>query len=96
MLDAMPVVAASRCGLNVDDRPKADLESGFTDGRRNSNAIEHLAAPAAASSRKRRRRWPVAILINFSGSPTGPTPSERPPNEPRKHLLTSGFTGIPS
>ena len=24
---AMPVVAASRCGLNVDDRPKADLES---------------------------------------------------------------------
>ena len=26
---AMPVVAASRCGLNVDDRPKADLESGL-------------------------------------------------------------------
>ena len=25
----MPVVAASRCGLNVDDRPKADLESGL-------------------------------------------------------------------
>jgi hypothetical protein len=24
---AMPVVAASRCGLNVDDRPNADLES---------------------------------------------------------------------
>jgi hypothetical protein len=46
----MPVVAASRCGLNVDDRPKADLESGFTDGRRNSNVIEHLAAAAAASS----------------------------------------------
>jgi hypothetical protein len=23
----MPVVAASRCGLNVDDRPKADLQS---------------------------------------------------------------------
>jgi hypothetical protein len=26
---AMPVVAASRSGLNVDDRPKADLESGL-------------------------------------------------------------------
>ena len=47
---AMPVVAASRCGLNVDDRPKADLESGLTDGSRESNAIEHLAAVAAASS----------------------------------------------
>jgi hypothetical protein len=46
----MRVVVASRCGLNVDDRPKADLESGLTDGRRNSNAIEHLAAVAAASS----------------------------------------------
>ena len=45
---AMPVVAASRCGLNVDDRPKADLESGLTDGRRDSKTIEHLAAAAAA------------------------------------------------
>jgi hypothetical protein len=24
---AMPVIAASRCGLTIDDRPRADLES---------------------------------------------------------------------
>ena len=45
---------------------EGDSESRLTDGRRDSNAIEHLAAAAAASCRKRRRRWPVAILINFS------------------------------
>ena len=44
---AMPVIAASRCGPNFDDRPRADLESGLTDGRRDSKAIEHLAAAAA-------------------------------------------------
>jgi hypothetical protein len=30
----MLVVAASRCGLNVDDRPNADLESGLGAGPR--------------------------------------------------------------
>ena len=29
----MPVVTASRCGLNVD-RPKADLEAGWVDSPR--------------------------------------------------------------
>jgi hypothetical protein len=27
MIVAMPVITASRCGLNIDDRPRADLES---------------------------------------------------------------------
>jgi hypothetical protein len=82
MIGCHPVIAAARCGRNIDDRPRADLDSGLTDGRRDSNAIEHLAAAAAASCRRRRRRWPVAILINFSGPPRAPTHSERPPNEP--------------
>jgi hypothetical protein len=57
--------------MDSQERRRADLESGLSDGRRDSNAIEHLAAGTAASSRKRRRRWQVAILINFSG-PHGP------------------------
>jgi hypothetical protein len=57
--------------MDSQERRRADLETGLTDSRRDSNAIEHLAAAAAASCRKRRRRWPVAILINFSG-PHGP------------------------
>ena len=49
-----------------------------------------------ASSLKRRRRWPVAVLINCSG-PTGPGPPEKPPpgpqkanSAPEKHHLTVG------
>ena len=57
--------------MDSQERRRADLESGLSDGRRDSSAIEHLAAGTAASSRKRRRRWQVAILINFSG-PHGP------------------------
>jgi len=58
---------------------EGDLESGLTDGRHDSKAIEHLAAAAAAHA---VRVGDVAILINFSGPPRGPTPSDRPPNEP--------------
>jgi hypothetical protein len=39
-----------------------------------------------ASSLKRRRRWPVAVLINCSG-PMGPGPPEKPPSGPSKSQL---------
>ena len=35
----MPVVAASRCGLNVDDRPKADWKASAEE-RRSTRLLE--------------------------------------------------------
>jgi hypothetical protein len=73
--------------MDSQERRRADLESGLTDGRRDSNAIEHLAAAAAASCRKGRRRWPVVILINFSG-PHGPHSLRKATNRALK-MVTS-------
>jgi hypothetical protein len=45
----MLVVAASRCGLNVDDRPKADLESGLILGARPDACTKPLRTVQALS-----------------------------------------------
>jgi len=55
-----PATALMADGENPVNSGEGDLESGLTDGRRDSKAIEHLAAAAAAHAARVGDvgRWP--------------------------------------
>jgi hypothetical protein len=76
---ASPVVAASRCGLNVDDRPKADLESvrslGSHSGSQTARSTQHVNGLTWA-------RHPSSERLS------------RPSGLPRRQIETYGFVSV--